>query len=76
MNFTLFYFQVPDGKVTYRRQCIKNDDHFNWSLSNKTFTKLHVSSEGEIESEDGMLQVWKISNIRNFQHNVINHDVI
>jgi len=47
----------PTGLVTFSRKCLDSEKFPFWSQSTKTFSKLHISSEGTIETEGaGMLQ--------------------
>lgn len=60
LNCIFHYFKrimsnMPDGKVVFKRQSVK--DLVQWEKSKTRFTELHVTSYGKIEAEDGLLQV-------------------
>uniref|UniRef100_A0A3Q0S3X3 poly(ADP-ribose) glycohydrolase n=1 Tax=Amphilophus citrinellus TaxID=61819 RepID=A0A3Q0S3X3_AMPCI len=61
----MHYFKVvtdehtqPEGLVTFERRCLSNTDTPKWKSCKETLSKLHVTSEGQIEADGkGMLQV-------------------
>ncbi|XP_030598520.1 poly(ADP-ribose) glycohydrolase [Archocentrus centrarchus] len=61
----MHYFKVvtdehtqPEGLVTFERRCLSNTDTSKWKSCKETLSKLHVTSEGQIEADGkGMLQV-------------------
>nr|XP_020443068.1 poly(ADP-ribose) glycohydrolase-like isoform X2 [Monopterus albus] len=61
----MHYFNVvtnenskPKGLVTFERRCLRDTDTHNWDSCKETLHKLHVTSDGSIETEGtGLLQV-------------------
>lgn len=61
----MHYFSVvtdektkPKGLVTFERRCLKDAEKPNWRRCKETMPRLHVTSEGTIETDGtGMLQV-------------------
>ncbi|XP_029371475.1 poly(ADP-ribose) glycohydrolase [Echeneis naucrates] len=61
----MHYFKVVtdkdnklDGLVTFERRCLENTDMPDWKSSQEKLNKLHIRSDGSIETEGaGMLQV-------------------
>lgn len=61
----LHYFYVvtnddtkPKGLVTFERRCLRSTDIPDWKRCDKLMPKLHVTSQGSIETEGvGMLQI-------------------
>ncbi|XP_051269085.1 poly(ADP-ribose) glycohydrolase [Dicentrarchus labrax] len=61
----MHYFKVvtdestkPEGLVTFERRCLRHADLPHWKSCEETMTKLHVTSQGTIETEGtGLLQV-------------------
>lgn len=48
---------MPDGYVTFHRQVLKDSDVPKWSGSETCLTELYISSKGNIEDEQSLLQV-------------------
>jgi poly(ADP-ribose) glycohydrolase len=59
--FIIFIFVViaaPDGVVTYARRYVSHSNLPQWDRSQKLLTKLHITSQGNIEDDGGgLLQV-------------------
>ena len=50
--------EISEGRVTFERRTLARGREVNWEQSQTTFTNLHATSNGKIETEGaGMLQV-------------------
>jgi len=52
---TFFFFEVPEGYITFKRRVLTNPP--NWENSQKLLCKLVVEENGTIEESNGMIQV-------------------